>query len=95
MPERDDAIQVVTDPANLTRSDDSRSGFRAVNQQRAVRALRDQGAGRAEARDLAIEAVRHIGGKVESRVQGGGQAGGRDDHRIAETWLVPIGEVRR
>jgi hypothetical protein len=94
MPDVEDAIKVVTDPANLSSGGDRRTGLRAVNEHRAVDALRAQGAGRAEARTLAAEAVREIGGRVESRVETGGMAAGRDTRRVAETWYVPVDRVR-
>jgi hypothetical protein len=94
MPDLKDAIKVVTDPENLSAFGDSRTGLRAVNEHRAIAALRDQGAGKAEARTLAAEAVRELGGKVESRVQYGGAASGRDTRRVVETLYVPIGAIR-
>jgi hypothetical protein len=94
MPDVQDAIKVVTDPANLAGASDHHSDVREVNEQRAVTALREQGAGRAEARTLAAEAVRELGGRVDSRVQSGGMAAGRDTRRVIETWYVPIEAVR-
>ena len=94
MPNVQDAIEVVTDPANLAGFSDRRTGMRAVNEHKAVAALRGQGAGRAEARDLAIEAVRELGGSIQSRVRSGGMAAGRDTRRVVETWLVPISKIR-
>jgi hypothetical protein len=94
MPDLNDAIQVVTDRSNLSGSGDTRTGMRAVHEQKAVAALRAQGAGRAEARDLAMEAVRDIGGTIESRMRSGGMAAGRDTRRVVDTWLVPIDKIR-
>ena len=68
MPDVKDAIKVVTDPANVVGSSDSHSDMRRVNGKRALRALRDQGAGRAEARTLISEAVEELGGEVGSEV---------------------------
>jgi hypothetical protein len=89
MPELKDAIAVVTDPANIDAASDTHSDMRRVNGKRAVRALRDQGAGRAEARTLISEAVRELGGEVGSEVQMAGRATGPDSRQAAETWFVP------
>jgi len=95
MADIDDAISVVTDGANLTAADDSHSGFRAVNEKRAVRALRDRGAGRAEARELIREAVAEkLGGRVESQVQRAGRAAGPDATKPVEVFLVPTTAIR-
>jgi hypothetical protein len=95
MPEVKDAIDVITDPANIIASSDSHSDMRRVNGKRAVRALRDQGAGRAEARTLISDAVRELGGEVGSEVQLAGRATGPDAKRAAETWSVPAAKVRQ
>ena len=95
MPDVSDAIEVVTDPANVVSSTDSHSDMRRVNGKRAVRALRDQGAGRAEARTLISDAVRELGGEVGSEVQTSGRATGPDATRAADTWTVPVGKIRK
>ena len=88
-----DAIKVVTDPANLSSFGDSRRGTRNVNEKQAVAAIRELGLGRAEARNLAVEAIGELGGTVETRVESQGQGtGGRP--RVVEIWSVPADAVR-
>ena len=94
MAELKDAIDVVTDPANLDAGGDNHSNTRRVNGKRAIRALRDRGAGRAEAGNLISDAVREIGGEVRSEVQRAGRATGPDAKRAADTWFVPVSKVR-
>ena len=94
MPDVNDAIEVVTDPANVVESSDTHSDMRRVNGRRALKALRDQGAGRAEARTLINDAVQELGGEVGSEVQMSGRATGPDATRAADTWSVPAGKVR-
>ncbi len=95
MPDVNDAIEVVTDPANVVESSDTHSDMRRVNGKRALKALRDQGAGRAEARTLINDAVQELGGEVGSEVRIAGRAAGPDSSRAAETWSVPTGKIRR
>ena len=95
MPDVKDAIKVVTDPANLTSFGDSRRSVRHVNEDKAVAALREMGAdGRAEARNLAVQAIGELGGGVETRVDSGGQRGGGSRPKVIETWFVPADAVR-
>ena len=94
MPGLKDAIDVVTDPANVIGSSDSHSDMRRVNGKRALRVLRDQGAGRAEARTLISDAVLELGGQVGSEVQLSGRAAGPDTSRSTDTWSVPASKVR-
>lgn len=89
-----DAIEIVTDPANLRAADDRHDEMRVVHERRAVDALRERGAGRAEARALGAEAVRELGGKVESQVDMGGVTAGGSRQRVVETWYVPTDKVR-
>jgi hypothetical protein len=92
-PDVKDAIKVVTDPANLLSFGDSRRGMRNVNEKKAVAAIRELGLGRAEARNLAVEAIGELGGDVETRVEAQGQGtGGRP--RVIEIWSVPADAVR-
>lgn len=95
MPDVKDAIKVVTDPANLSTFGDSRRDVRNVNERKAVKALRELGAGRAEARDLAVEAIGELGGGVETRVESVGAGGGGSRPRVIETWYVPADAVRK
>jgi hypothetical protein len=94
VPDLKDAIEVVTDPANVDRFSDTHSEFRQVNQKKAVRALRAQGAGKGEARTLISDAVRDIGGRVEAEVQASGRAAGSDLKRATDVWYVPVAKIR-
>jgi hypothetical protein len=93
MPDVTDALRVVTDPANLASFGDSRRGIRNVNERKAVAALRELGAGKADARNLAVQAIGEIGGGVDTRVESGGRSGGSSP-RVIETWYVPSDAVR-
>lgn len=95
MADLDDAVKLVTDPANVTRLGQTGPGEQfAVNQNRVVRALRGAGAGKAEARELALKAVERVGGGAEVRASRGAQAvGGRGD-ATAEHWWVPRDAIR-
>jgi hypothetical protein len=95
MPDVEDAIEVVTDPANVVESSDTHSDMRRVNGKRALKALRDQGAGRAEARTLINDAVQELGGEVGSEVTISGRASGPDSSRATDTWSVPSDKIRR
>jgi hypothetical protein len=94
MADAKDAQRIVTDPANVV-GNDSHSNERAVNGKRAVAALRDLGAGKAEARELISEAVRELGGRVDSEVRIGGRAAGPDTRKAVDLWFVPVDAVRK
>ena len=94
MPDVKDATEIVTDPANVIGSD-THTNERQVNGKRAVAALRDLGAGKAEARELISEAVRELGGRVDSEVQIGGRAAGPDTSKAVDTWYIPVDSVRK
>lgn len=95
MADLDDAVKLVTDPANVTRM--GRTGPEeqfAVNQNRVLKSLREGGAGKAEARELALKALEQVEGGAEIRSPRGAQpVGGRGD-AAAEHWWVPAGAVR-
>ena len=93
MAEVKDAIEVVTDPANLIASD-SHSNMRRLNAKRAVSALRDRGAGKGEARALITEAVQELGGRVEAEVRATGRTVGPDATNASDVWLVPVAAIR-
>ena len=95
MPDVDDAVELVTDPANSSPMGVTGPQRQfAVNQARVVRALRDAGAGKAEARELALEALTKVNGGAEIRAgRGAPAAGGRGDS-TAEHWWVPADAVR-
>lgn len=95
MPDADDAVKLVTDPANVTRMHAAGPEPRfAVKQARVLRALRSGGAGKAEARELALKAVEQAGGAAEVvRSRGVGATGGKGAAE-AEEWWVPKSAVR-
>lgn len=93
MPTVDDAVKLLTDPANVSRMRVSGPQERfAVKQNRVLRSLRDDGAGKAEARELALQALDKIGGGVEEHTGRAAQAGRGD--REVEDWWIPAEAVR-
>jgi hypothetical protein len=94
VPELKDAVNLVTDPANVSRMPPTGPEQRfAVNSNRVLRALRDGGAGKAEARELALDALREAGGGAEVHTSRGPQRGDRGQHEV-ESWWVPAEAVR-
>jgi hypothetical protein len=95
MADVDDAVKLITDPANVTRMGKTGPDEQfAVKQNRVVRALRDAGAGKAEARELALKALEQVEGGAEIQAHRGAQpVGGRGD-TTEEHWWVPAGAVR-
>jgi hypothetical protein len=95
MADAEDAKRIVTDPANVVVASDTHSDERQLNGKRAVAALRDLGAGKAEARELISEAVRELGGRVDSEIQTGGRAVGPDTRKAVDLWFLPVDAVRK
>jgi hypothetical protein len=94
MPELEDAVKLVTDPANVSRMGATGPQERfAVKSNRVLRALRDGGAGKAEARELALNALGQVGGGAEVRAGRAGQRGERGEREV-ESWWVPADAVR-
>ena len=93
MPDVKDATEIVTDPANVIGSD-THTNERQVNGKRAVAALRNLGAGKAEARELISEAVRELGGRVDSEVPVSGGAG-HGSRKAVDLWFIPADVVRK
>jgi hypothetical protein len=93
MPELADALELVTDPANVSRMAAGPEERFEVNSSRVLKALREQGAGKAEARELALDALREAGGGAELRTSRGPQRGSRGQVEL-ETWWVPKRAVR-
>ena len=89
----DDAVAALTDHRNLSELGDSRDERRfSVKQKQVISRLRDAGAGKAEARTLALQAVEKVGGEV---VQGSQRGGPMERHtESAETWVIPLDAVR-
>ncbi len=94
MADANDAKRIVTDPANAV-GNDTHTSERQLNGKRAVAALRKLGAGKAEARELISEAVRELGGRVDSEVQSGGRAVGPDKRKAVDLWFIPVDAVRK
>ena len=93
-PKINDAVALITDPANLSRTDSAGPEERfAVNSKRVIRALRNAGAGKAEARELALEALAKVDGGAELRASRGAQGRGAGDQGL-EDWWVPKAAVR-
>jgi hypothetical protein len=88
-----DAKRIVTDPANVV-GNDTHTTERQLNGKRAVAALRDLGAGKAEARELISEAVRELGGRVDSEVPVAGGAGRPGNRKAVDLWFLPADKVR-
>ena len=87
-------MKLVTDPANVSRMGVTGPQPRfAVNNQRVLKALREGGAGKAEAHELALKALEQVGGGAELRTSRGAQGGTRSDREL-EDWWVPADAVR-
>jgi hypothetical protein len=95
MADVEQAVRLVTDPANVTRMGQTGPTEQfAVKQNRVLRALRDAGAGKAEARELALKALEQVEGGAELQAHRGAQpVGGRGD-ATEEHWWVPATVVR-
>jgi hypothetical protein len=95
MADVDDAVKLITDPANSKRMGLTGPEERfAVNQHRVIKALRDQGAGKAEARELALKALEQVEGGAEIRTSRGAQAAGGRGDATNEHWWVPKAAIR-
>lgn len=95
MPDLDDAVALVTDPSNVTELPKTGPQDRyAVNTNRVIRGLRDAGAGKAEARELALQALEKAGGDAEIRSARGARVAGGRGGSNAEDWWVPKSSVR-
>jgi hypothetical protein len=94
VPTVEDAAKLLTEPANVTRMRVSGPQQRfAVKQNRVLRALREDGAGKAEARELALQALEKLGGGVDEHTGRSPRAGGRGGGGV-EDWWVPAEAVR-
>jgi Xaa-Pro aminopeptidase len=95
MAKLDDAVKLVTDGANV--SDTVQLGarqVREVKQARVLAGLKRAGAGKAEARELALEALEKVEGGVETHIQRGAMRPGGKGERTLETWWIPADAVR-
>ncbi len=95
MAELEDAVKLVTDPANVTRIGAIGPGGDrfSVKSNRVIRGLREAGAGKAEARELALKALDEVAGGVEAHA---GRAGVRGQQSAGEVedWWIPASAVR-
>jgi hypothetical protein len=95
MPELQDAVKLVTDPANVSRMGLTGPQQRfAVKSNRVLRALRNRGAGKAEARELALKALAEVGGGAELQASRGSQPTGDRGESAVENWWIPAEAVR-
>ncbi len=95
MPEVADAVKLVTDPSNVSRMHDPGPVEKfSVNQTRVLRGLRDAGAGKAEARELAFKALDEVDGAVDMHASRGMTARGGQGDAADELWWVPKRAVR-
>lgn len=94
MPEIRDALDVITDPANVHR-DDAHTGERRINVKRVTKALRGMGAKPAEARELIRQAVEELGGRADIEMNVSGRGAGPDARSAQDTWFVPAEKVRK
>ena len=93
----DDVLRELTDRGNLSNSGDPESLWCAVSISSVLNALTERGLDEPEARDLALEALDELGGRVETQTVRGGLAANRRagrNERVAEAWYVPQGAVR-
>ena len=95
MPDVADAVKLVTDPSSVRRMHDPGPEEKfSVNQTRVMRGLRDAGAGKAEARELAFKALDEVGGAVEMHASRGMTARGGQGDAADEVWWIPKSAVR-
>ena len=95
MADLDEAVKLVTDPANVTRMGKTGPEEQfSVKQNRVLKALREAGAGKAEARELALKALEKVEGGAEIHATRGAPAVGGRGEATEEHWWVPKGAVR-
>ncbi len=94
----DHAARALTDPANLQPDQHPGAKMWAIDEERVLDALAVGGLDRLDARTVAVEALRRIGGELSrerlnrSRLRDGRVAVGREDYH--EVWYVPVAAVR-
>jgi hypothetical protein len=89
----DDAVTVLTDPRNLSEVDGPPGERRfAVKQKQVIARLREAGAGKAEARTLALQAVEKVGGEITEGSHRGAPMARHTDS--TESWVIPLEAVR-
>ncbi len=89
----DDAVKALTDPKNLSELGGT-SGERrfSVKQKQVIARLREGGAGKAEARTLALQAVEKVGGEITEGSLRSDPMGRHTDS--VEGWVIPLEAVR-
>jgi hypothetical protein len=89
----EDAVAALTDPRNLSEVGGAGGDRRfAVKQKQVIARLRDAGAGKAEARSLALQAVEKVGGEITEGSHRGAPLARHTDS--AESWVIPLEVVR-
>jgi len=88
----DDAAAALTDPRNLSELGGGTERRFAVKQRQVIARLREAGAGKAEARTLALQALEKLGGEVAEGAHRGDPMARHTDS--VETWVVPLEAVR-
>jgi len=95
MPEIKDAVAALTDPRNVTEKGVAHPRpMRAVKHARVVSQLRKDGAGKAEARQLALQALAEIDGEVEEHPKRAGQGREIPGGDTVEDWWIPADRIR-
>ena len=93
----DDVLREMTDRGNLSSFGETDSDWRVISISSVLTALGERGLDEPEARDLALEVLDELGGRVETQTMSGGLAADRRvgrSQRVAEAWYVPRGAVR-
>ena len=89
----DEAVKAITDPKNLSELGGGGGERRfSVKQKQVIARLREGGAGKAEARTLALQAVEKIGGEVTEGSHRGDPMARHADS--VESWVIPLEAVR-
>ena len=89
----DDAVNALTDPKNLSELGGGGEERRfSVKQKQVIARLREGGAGKAEARSLALQAVEKVGGEITEGSHRGDPMARHTDS--VENWVIPLEAVR-
>jgi hypothetical protein len=88
----DDAVAALTDPRNLSELGGGDERRFSVKQKQVIQRLREAGAGKAEARTLALQAVEKVGGEITEGSHRGAPLARHTDS--AESWIIPLDAVR-
>jgi hypothetical protein len=92
----DAALAAVTNPDNLAMGG-SGDALRALRQDRVVDELCEaEGVEAGEAKALALDAISHLGGRIDTKHSGGLRPGSitRRLADVREEWLVPASAIR-